>query len=187
MSPLCLLLGSLLLVAQAPSVADGGDDAPRARRQVERLMNAGLPFAEKMLAERGEFFPFGAVLLSEGKIRTVGAGDAGDDASSAEVYERLIDGIREGAGAREYRAAAVFALVELRDPADGALISAVHVALEHESGYCVDVYYPTVVESGTLVLGEAFAGRRSGTFFESCDRAAPSSSAGGAQQPGAEQ
>ena len=145
-------------------------DLTRAERQATRVMNAGLPFVERALAEQSEFPPFGAVMLPTGKIQTLGTAAGGPGADLEEVYATLIDGLREGADAGSYQAVATFALVELRHPGDGRIINAVHVALEHQEGYCVNVYYPTVVEGQHLVLGEAFAGRRAGTFFDACAR-----------------
>jgi hypothetical protein len=131
-------------------------------------MNAGLPFAEKMLAEHGEFIPFGAVMLPEGLIQTVGTDTGGGDAPVEQLYEKLSVGLRQGAEDGLYQVIATFVLVQLRNPEDGKPISAVRVALEHRSGYCVDVYYPTVKRGEILVLGDPVAGRRSGEFFESC-------------------
>ncbi len=142
------------------------DETSNQQRQVERLMNAGLPFAEKMLSEHGEFMPFGAVMLPEGKIQTVGADDGGVASSAEELYEALVRGLKQGAVDGSYRATATFVNVRMRNPADGETIEALHVALEHESGYCVDVFYPLIRDGETAGLGESFAGRRVGTFFD---------------------
>ena len=90
------------------------------------------------------------------------------EAPTEEIYEQLQDVLREGAADRTYIAIATFAMVELRDPRSGEMLTAVHVALEHRDGYCVDVFYPTVLRGEILVLGESFAGKRDGAYFDSC-------------------
>jgi hypothetical protein len=151
---------------EEPGESDASDDG-RARRQVERVMNAGLPFAEKMLAERGEFAPFGAVMLKTGLIQNLNI-DTSQDWTSEEVMGALVTGLRRGTASGEYRAVGTFALVEMRKPEGEGTISAVHVGLEHREGYCVDVYYPVVLRGEGLVLDEPVAGRRTGRFFQSC-------------------
>ena len=39
-----------------------------ARPDLDALLNAALPFAQKMLVERGQFYPFGATMKPDGKI-----------------------------------------------------------------------------------------------------------------------
>lgn len=166
-----LALGSLISAATAaPDDPPGGSDPPsgdHAKGQVERVMNAGLPFAERMLAERGEFAPYGAVMLPKGLIQALNP-DSSEGATSEEIFETLVNGLREGAKKGDYRAIGVFALVELRKPDGDGTFSAVHVGLEHDEGYCVDVYYPVLLRGEGLVLDDPVAGKRTGTFFDSC-------------------
>ena len=165
----------LLMMIVPPATPDertspqDGTPGPRAQRQAERVMNAGLPFAEKLLAEKGEFAPFGAVMLPTGLIQNVGTEPADGGASTETIYAELLDALRAGAAAKDYRAVATFAMVEVRAPEDGRIVSAVHVALEHRDGYCVDIYYPTLLRGEVLVLGESIAARRYGTIFDSCN------------------
>ena len=163
------MLGAVAQQVPIDSSPVGDDEAAdRAKRQVERAMNAGLPFAEKMLADHGEFAPFGAVMLPEGLIQTVGTDTRDGDAPVEELYQRLSSGLRRGAESGAYQAIATFVLVQMRKPDDGEIISVVRVALEHRSGYCVDVYYPTVKRGEILTLGDPVAGKRTGEFFEAC-------------------
>jgi hypothetical protein len=156
-------------LGESPTETPTGEKAepsPAARRQAQRLMNAGLPFAEQMLAEHGRFYPFGTVLLPDGLIRAVGAAE--DLEQSPELlYESMLEALRAGADDGSFRAAATFTNVEMRHP-DGHTISAVHVALEHDEGYCVDVYFPIERDGDSFGLGESFAGLRAGTIFAAC-------------------
>jgi hypothetical protein len=166
---------ALLLLLVAPASPDDrtspqdGPPEPRGRRQVERVMNAGLPFAEKLLAEKGEFAPFGAVMLPTGLIQNVGTEPPDAEASTETLYAELLDALRAGSESEDYRVVATFAMVELRDPADGRIVSAVHVGLEHRDGYCVDIYYPTLLRGEQVILGESIAVRREGLIFDSCN------------------
>ena len=169
-SIILLLLGMAVQSAPDPtSPIDSEDTSSRTKRRAERVMNAGLPFAEQQLAENGQFAPFGAVMLPEGLIQNVMANDQREQPPVEEIHEQLLNGLREGAESGAYEVVATFVMVDLRDPVDGKTSTAVHVALEHRDGYCVDVFYPTVMRGDMLVLGEAFARKRSGTFFDACN------------------
>jgi hypothetical protein len=39
-----------------------------AKADAETLLNAVMPFAERMLAEHGEFYPYGAAMKPDGEI-----------------------------------------------------------------------------------------------------------------------
>ncbi|PYP55124.1 MAG: hypothetical protein DMD40_14440 [Gemmatimonadetes bacterium] len=43
------------------------------KQEPELLMNAALPFAEQMLRQQGEFYPYGGLLSIDGSIVHVGA------------------------------------------------------------------------------------------------------------------
>ena len=115
--------------ADPPTSPVDPDESPvRAKSQAERVMNAGLPFAERMLAQHGEFPPFGAAMLPDGLIQTLGLDEGTDEQPIEEFYAQLADGLREGAQSGAYKAVATFAMVELRNPADGEVVTVVHVA-----------------------------------------------------------
>ena len=46
---------------------------------LNELLNALLPMAERLLKKQGEFYPIGAIMLSDGEIRHVGVKIEGDD------------------------------------------------------------------------------------------------------------
>src|SRR2546425_3762105 len=52
---------------------------PMADPELDALFNTLLPFAQTMLREHGEFYPFGAIMTSSGEIRHVGAKMEDDD------------------------------------------------------------------------------------------------------------
>jgi hypothetical protein len=50
-----------------------------AHPELDALFNTLLPFAQTMLREHGEFYPFGATMTTSGEIRHVGAKMEDDD------------------------------------------------------------------------------------------------------------
>ena len=112
--------------------------------------------------------PFGAVMLPDGLIRAVGAAEDLEQPPEA-LYERMVEGLRAGAADGSYRAAAMFTNVAMEHPDDGRSIAAVHVALEHRDGYCIDVFFPIDRRGDVVELGDSFAAPRTGTLFPSCN------------------
>ena len=66
----------LLLIAVSLSVR--GQAVPEAKAECEALLNEAMPFAEKMLREHGEFYPYGYEMNATGDIKLV-AGYTGTD------------------------------------------------------------------------------------------------------------
>ncbi len=164
-------LGLLLAMVLMP-VSIAGADSPAllllAEEEAEFLMNQGLPFAEKMLADHGEFFPFGSVLYADGSATTVSPQDDREQPPTTELLESLLDGIRSSAAAGTYKATAVFVNVRIEHPADGQPVDAIHIGLEHQDGYCADVFFPYRRIEGRLELAEPFATQREGLVFDAC-------------------
>ncbi len=139
-----------------------------AEEEAEFLMNQGLPFAEKMLADHGEFFPFGSVLYADGSATTVSPQDDREQPPTTELLESLLDGIRTSAVAGTYKATAVFVNVRIEHPGDGKPVDAIHIGLEHQDGYCADVFFPYRRTEGRLELADSFATKREGRVFDAC-------------------
>lgn len=139
--------------------------AVSAKEEAEMLLNEGMPFAEQMLSEHGEFFPFAVVMTTSGEIEHAAIG-ADSLSSPLEVYERLEQVLRAGAKGKRYRAAALFADRRAQRPTDASMRDTVHAALEHESGYAVDVFFPySRSTSGDVSVDEPFASERTRNFF----------------------
>src|SRR5580692_5301967 len=86
------------------------------RDEMDSLLEALLRFAQEMLEKRGEFYPVGAVIDSEGQLRLV-ADDVGQERpDSSAVIEGLYDGLRNQATAGEIRGSAVCADVLVTPP-----------------------------------------------------------------------
>jgi hypothetical protein len=79
-------------------------EAMTPKEEVERLMNEGIPFAQKMLTEHGEFYPFGVVMTTTGEIRMVSATTDDEHPTSQELIDKLLAGFQKAAAAHEYKA-----------------------------------------------------------------------------------
>jgi hypothetical protein len=135
------------------------------KEQVEQLMNEGLPFATRMLAEHGEFHPFGVALTAEGVIQHLGATDGREHPPAQALLDLLLGAMRAGAKEGKYTAIAVFFDVRVQRPGAHSKSDAVQVGLEHRDGYCADVFFPYSLKAGSVAYGDVFAQQRDGSVF----------------------
>jgi hypothetical protein len=67
----------------------------QAQDDLDGLLNLTLPFAQQMLAKRGEFYPFCATVTAGGETRLL-AGDLGQEhPATAEVLFLLVERLRQ--------------------------------------------------------------------------------------------
>lgn len=116
-------------------------------------MNAAFPFAEKMLKEHGEFFPYGQALDAKGAVVAVGATDGREHPPSADVIRLLKQGFVSGALTGKYSAAALVYDVRVQVPKTGVKSDAIAVALDHKDHYSVVVYFPYALKGRELIAG----------------------------------
>jgi len=138
-----------------------------AHPELDALLNTLLPFAETMLRKYGEFHPFGAIMLSSGEIRQVGAKIEGEDhPPSRSLIELLTEAFKEQAAKGELRAAGICYDVLTVPPGEDRKRDAVCCGLEHYSGEAVDVFMPYAkAADGEVQYGEIFAATRTAQFF----------------------
>jgi hypothetical protein len=74
--------------------------ASSGKEEATTLMNAAVPFAEKMLKEHGEFFPYASAIASDGAITMVAAKLDTEQPAAAVVVKKLEEALRTGAMAR---------------------------------------------------------------------------------------
>ena len=126
---------------------------PQAQDDLDGLLNAALPFAQRVLDDHGEFLPYGLALDEYGEQRMV-AGDPGRGEQPAilDVLATLVEGLR--LQHTSLRAVAFVSDDRLSDT------DAVRVELEHSDGHAMAVYLPyktkrgrRVVEFGSLSAG----------------------------------
>ncbi len=144
-------------------------DPENAKSEVETLLNQGLPFAEQLLDEKGQFFPFAFALDSDGDPIAVGADPGDEDVQPAELLAFLEMSLRQGVTEGKYRAIALFVDVRVEVPGQVEKTDAVQAGLEHKTGYCVDVFLPyEKQDDDSVVYGDLFAGPRQSSVFTSC-------------------
>jgi hypothetical protein len=134
--------------------------------ELEGLMNEVVPLAQEMLAQHGEFDPYGGVLTNEGKIHHYALGDQDEDATAQSVLAQLIAGFRDGVSQGLYRATAIILDVRATLPDTEAETDAIYAALEHEAGLSVDVLIPySIDDSGSVDYGDAVAAEGEAKVF----------------------
>ena len=124
------------------------------------MLNKLLPFAYELLAKYGEFFPFGAAIDREGKVRMV-AGDTGTEhPPSDDVIALITDAMKRERDS--FAAVGICYDVRVRTSADGDPTDAICVALEHRDGTSLVVLQPYSKRDGTMQYGQLIAqpGRR---------------------------
>jgi len=128
------------------------------KQEAELLMNAVLPFAEQMLRQHGEFYPYGGIMRPDGSIAPVGMQDPTTDRPrSATVIETLRQELRARVERNEAKAAAIVFDVQVTPPGAGHKTDAIEVLVQHRDSYCAEVFFPYQLKNGQLSLGQVFA------------------------------
>jgi hypothetical protein len=133
---------------------------------LDALSNDLLPFAQRMLAEQGEFYPFGGSITSDGRYISVGAKGSSDHPKSRELIDVMTTEFRSQASEGKIRAAGICFDVRVVPPGQIDKTDAIQLALEHEGGDAVDVFVPYAqLADGEFTYGELFACERTPTLF----------------------
>jgi hypothetical protein len=134
--------------------------------EVEELMNSLLPLAKRMLAEHGEFLPYGGYIDCNGKITHVGGQIEGTDHPKPElIIDLLKKNFQQRAKDGKLRAAAVIFDVRIRPPGESDKTDAVEVCLDHQGGYSAKVLFPYTIKKGDVLFGTAFAHKGDDEIF----------------------
>src|SRR5262252_7105294 len=122
----------LILLACRQEAATGQSDKMNKtpKEEVEQLMNALIPFAQQMLAKRGEFYPYGGAITSAGKITMIGATDGDEHPTSQKLIDTLIEGFRLNAKKGEYRATGLVFDVKVKPPNSDQKTDAIQINLD---------------------------------------------------------
>lgn len=144
-----------------------------AHPDLNELLNTLLSMAEMLLAKQGEFLPIGAIMLSDGEIRHVGAQIESDDhPGSQPLIDLLIKNFQAEAAKGRLRAAGVCYDVLTVPPGKDQKQDAICCGLEHCLGESVDVFKPYVrMADGDFHYDELFAAKRTPQFFGQIPRA----------------
>lgn len=129
------------------------------------LMNMLVPFAEKMLREHGEFYPFGGVMLADGSMQHFGASDGTEHPKSKDLIDLLIAQFREGGRQGKYKATGIVYDVRTIPPGASEKTDAIAARLDHQAGYSVVVMIPYRLSEGQLAKGTVFAAKGEASIF----------------------
>ena len=125
--------------------------------EIQEVLNFLLPFAERMLTEHGEFYPYAATMSVDGEVTAVPAEGGDEDPDVSDLLVELHAHLREQAAEGSIRASGIAADVTLTDPDSGETTDAVQVELDHADGHAVDVYVPYESGGGGVKFGELVA------------------------------
>ena len=135
------------------------------RKELDGLLDFGLPFAFEMLGNYGEFFPFASAVETSGEVVAVSVHQETEDPPAVRVIEDLRRVFRSSAENGEYRATALFYSVSVENPDTGVVSDSVAVDLDHVAGESLVVFFPYEVSGAELTVGEAFAQSGAGAVF----------------------
>ena len=128
-----------------------------AKADCEALMNEVLPFAEQMLSNHGEFFPYGGAMRPGGEIVSVAGYDGREQPPSMDLIRLIKAGFVADAKQGQYKATAIVYDVRVALPETGEKSDAIAVSLNHRDGYSVIVLFPYTLAGGKVVHGNIFA------------------------------
>ena len=137
------------------------------KAECENLMNSALPFAEQMLREHGEFFPYGAALKGNGEMASVAGYDGREKPPSNDIIRMLKQSFVQGAKSGDYKATALVYNVKVTLPSSHQKSDAIVVSLNHRENYSVVVFFPYQLRNGELTVGEVFAEKGEADVFHS--------------------
>jgi hypothetical protein len=122
-----------------------GDSLATPKSDSEILLNAALPFAEKMLREHGEFYPYAYTMRADRSIAMVGGYDGREQPPSADILDLVKGVLRSLAATHKIIASAVVSDIYITDPTTGVKSDAISVALDHRDMYSVIVLSVPIV------------------------------------------
>ena len=160
----------ILALALASPASGKEKPAPTPQQELERLLREGNARARDSLEAGVEFLAFAHVKHRDGKVRVVNApAMKGASHTPHRGFQRVpSQALDELAAAGGYRAVAIFTADEVR--IEGKKTSAIQAGLEHESGYCVNVFTPyTRLREAEVLFGKRVSSQRpEGLVLEGC-------------------
>jgi hypothetical protein len=143
-----------------------------AHSDLNELLNALLDLAEMLLAKRGAFLPFGAIMLPNREIHHVGGQIEGEEyPGSQPLIDLLTETFQKQATAGKLRAAGICYDVLTVPPGKQQMQDAICCGLEHWIGEAGNVFKPYLrTDDGSFEFEEVFASERTPQFFREIPR-----------------
>jgi hypothetical protein len=136
-----------------------------AREDMDLVLNESIKAAAHLLENRGEFFPFAVVRVSDSEIRHVETLGDEERPLSDDVIRILHEGLRAAVLKGEYRTTAIVSDVRLHDKVLGSCSDAIRVSIEDSEDPPVICYVPYEYENSLLRLGEIKAEKGESIIF----------------------
>lgn len=128
-----------------------------AKNECEGLMDVLLPFGEDQLKKYGEFYPFGAVVRTDGTVELTPVYGGDEHPDSKDVINDLICVHKSLAEEGKIKVSGIAWNASIEDP-DGKPSDSIVVSLEHKDNYSVIVGEPYKIGLFKKVhFGELFA------------------------------
>ena len=133
-------------------------EATTSRRDLDEMLAFLIEFAQLMLREEGQFYPFGAGMNDSGEMTSLGADAGYRHPKSKDVIAILHSALVEQASAGEIKASGICMAVRVAPPEKDEVGDAICVELEHRDGEAVHVFLPYLINSpGSVTYGDIFA------------------------------
>lgn len=126
------------------------------KSDLETMLDLLIPFAQPMLAQHGEFYPFAGVMDIHGKTRVV---------TGIATESELMITLKKNAEQGEYRAVAL--CKNVRVTTSSGVTDAIQVVLEHKNGQHLHAFLPyQMAEDKIVTYGELFFEGSEAIFYE---------------------
>jgi hypothetical protein len=172
-------MGFLSRLFGSSSKGDAAVPPPRitdaeAKTDGEKLLESLLPFAEHLLQQHREFFPFGGRMAPDGTITHEGAYTGTEHPPSQQLIDLLRQAHRKDASSQKIRACATIYDIRTVPPGRTEKQDAIAAAIDHVSGYSAVVIFPYVFDAlQTLRFESPFAVEGAHDIFASPQKFSP--------------
>ena len=173
-----ILKSIIALFLEASTAVAGQKDTKTQKAELEKLLDAALPFAQQMLATHGEFYPYGATMDTTGKISNVGGYTDDEHPKSTEVIDLLKQAYRRNGEAGKIMACALVYDIRTIPPGQTDKTDAVAVDLDHRDGLSLVMVYPYKIGADKKVqLATPYAVKGANGIFKSQTKGEPDAGA----------
>jgi hypothetical protein len=128
----------------------------RATTDLEALVKAATPFAEEMLTNHGEFYPYGNVMRADGTIGSIGGYNGDEHPDPREIAELIRSSYRRDAAAHVYRATVLVYNGVVKVPSTGNKSDALVLEFDHEDDLSIVVFIPYSLNGKDLEVQPSF-------------------------------
>jgi hypothetical protein len=108
----------------------------------EKLLNAVIPIAQRMLKDLGAFIPFGAFVTADGEVQLAGGEGDPSHLETQEIVEMYLEAYRAAAANGDFDSTALCVDVRIHVPGKMDKTDAIQIMLEHSGGEALDAFMP---------------------------------------------